>query len=64
MTNSTHFSSDDAVRQHVEDKARQARKAARALRTVSSAVKDAALLSMADALPQRQDELFAPTKRT
>jgi glutamate-5-semialdehyde dehydrogenase len=63
MTNLTHFSSDDAVRQHVEDKARQARAAARELRTVSSAVKDAALLAMAEALPARQDELFVANEK-
>lgn len=63
MTNSNHFSSDDAVRQHVETKAQQARQAARALRTVSSAVKDAALLSMAEVLPYRQDELFAANEK-
>jgi glutamate-5-semialdehyde dehydrogenase len=63
MMNSIHFSTYDAVRQHVEDKALQARIAARALRTVSSAVKDAALLAMADALPARQDELFAANEK-
>ncbi|HEX8236804.1 MAG TPA: glutamate-5-semialdehyde dehydrogenase [Abditibacteriaceae bacterium] len=63
MTNLTHFSSDDAVRQHVENKARQARQASRALRTISSAVKDAALLAMAEALPARQDELFAANEK-
>jgi glutamate-5-semialdehyde dehydrogenase len=63
MTNSTQLSSDATVRQHVHDKALQALQAARALRTVSSAVKDAALLAMADALPQRQDELFAANEK-
>jgi glutamate-5-semialdehyde dehydrogenase len=62
MTNSIHLSPDD-VRQHVEGKARQARQAARSLRTVSSAVKDAALLAMAEALPARQDELFAANEK-
>jgi glutamate-5-semialdehyde dehydrogenase len=45
--------------QHVEAKAQSAKAASVQLRTVSSALKDAAILKMADALCARQDEIFA-----
>ena len=45
--------------QHVEAKARRAKIASISMRSVSSAIKDAALHAMADALIARQAEIFA-----
>ena len=45
--------------EHVEEKARAAKTASVALRTLSSDIKNQSLLAMADALISRQDEIFA-----
>jgi glutamate-5-semialdehyde dehydrogenase len=49
--------------QHVEERARRAKAASVQLRTVSSAVKNAALLAMAEALHTRREEIFAANAR-
>jgi glutamate-5-semialdehyde dehydrogenase len=49
--------------QQVEEKARAAKAASVQLRTMSSAVKDAALLAMADELIARQEEIFVANAR-
>jgi glutamate-5-semialdehyde dehydrogenase len=57
-------SSEDAVRAQVHDKAMRARQAAAPLRTLSTEVKNHALLLMADKLVQRAEEISAPTRAT
>lgn len=49
--------------QHVEEKARRAKAASTQMRSVSSAIKDAALHAMADALLARQAEIFEANER-
>lgn len=49
--------------QHVEEKARRAKTASIQMRSVSSAVKDASLHAMADALLARQPEIFEANQR-
>ncbi len=48
----------------VEETCRAAKRAARELQTLSSAVKDAALNAIADALIESTDEILGPTRGT
>ena len=56
-------SSEDAVRAQVQNKAERARQAATPLRTLSTEIKDRALILMAEKLVQRSQEIISANER-